>query len=383
MTLALSRHTRLAIPVLAGAVVAVGAPALAVTATCSGTPATCVAGVPVSLVGLGGTRQFSVQDIAGNDLTALNLGTGGLQPFRTHVADTGFTGMGQSFSVSATMTNLYLQQGAGHDFAVKVPSSELSIGFGSNPLAGSGISLADLPKLSVSGAFSSCLDLDSVLKAALGLNVLGAVLDPSNVNLTTLCSLLGLTGGTVSTTADGALQTLQPVISSLADLPVPLSGAVGGTFSAPSFASGTVGFDDPGKTATAPTSVPLMAGGPVTLTNGLKSALTTALSNALSGLPLVNATDSGTQTTVAALVASLSGSADALTSTLGAVLSGLTLTNQLTVLNTLVATVVPPALTDIASIDGLYDGFPVLHATPTTPVPGTYDGTMTVTFVQS
>lgn len=382
-THALRRRTRLVVPVVAAGLLAAGAPALAVTATCSGTPATCIAGVPVSVVGLGGTRQFSVQDIQGNDLTALNLGTGGLQPFKTHVADAGFTGLTQSFSVSATMTNLYLQQGAGYDYAVKVPSSDLAIGFGSNPLTGAGISLADLPKLSVSGTFASCLNLDATLKAALGLSALGAVLDPSNLALTNFCTLLGVLGGTVGATVDGATQTLKPVISSLADLPVPLSGATGGTFTSPSFASGTVGFNDPAKTATAATSVPLMAGGPVSLTAGLVSALQTALNNALSGLPLVNGTDTGTKTTMAALIAALSGSANALTAALGSVVSGLSLANQLTVLGTLTGVALPPALADIASLDGVYDGYPVLHATPTTPVPGTYGGTMTVTFVQS
>jgi hypothetical protein len=377
-THALRRRTRLVVPVVAAGLLAAAAPALAVTATCSGTPATCVAGVPVSVVGLGGTRQFSVQDIQGNDLTALNLGTGGLQPFKTHVADTGFTGLAQSFSVSATMTNLYLQQGAGYDYAVRVPSSDLSIGFGSNPLTGSGISLA-------SGTMASCLNLNSTLQAALGLSALGTVLDPSNLALTTLCTLLGVTGGPIATTVDGVAQTVSPTLTSLTDLPVPLSGATGGTFSNPSFDSGTVGFNDPAKTATAATAVPLMSGGPVNLSGGLQSALTTALNNALSGLPLVNATDTGAKTTVAALVAALSGSANALTASLGTVLSGLSLTNQLTVLTGVLTStsLVPPVLGDLVSIDGLYDGFPVLHATPTTPVPGTYDGTMTVTFVQS
>ncbi len=381
--LAARRRRRLAAPLVVLALAAVVAPAAAVTATCSGTPATCVAGVPVSVVGLGGTRQFSVQDVHGNDLTAINLGTGGVQPFRTHVADAGFTGLTQSFSVSATMTNLYLQSGAGHNFAVKVPSSDVSIGFGSTPLTGSGISLVDLPKLSVTGSLSSCLNLSSTLQSALGLNALGLPLDPSNLALTNLCGLLGVTGGPVAATVDAALQTVTPTLSNLADLPVPLSGAVGGTFTNPSFASGTVGFDDPAKTGTAATSVPIMAGGPLALTNGLKTALTNALSSTLSDLPLVNATDTGTKTTVAALVAGLTGSADNLTSTLGTVVAGLPVANQVTVLNALTGTLVAPVIGDIASMNGLYDGFPVLHATPTTPVPGTYDGTLTVTFVQS
>lgn len=365
------------------ALVATSAPAQAVTATCTGSPATCVAGVPVSLQGLGGTRQFSVEDISGAELNALDLGTGGAQPFRTHVRDTGFTATGQSYTVSATMTNLYLRQGAGHSFAVKVPSSEVSIGFGSNPLAGNGISVIGLPKLSVSGTLSSCLNLSSTLKTALGLNALGLPLDSSDLQLAELCSLLGTTGGSVAATVDGVLQTVTPVVSSLADLPTPLSGAVGGTFSNPSFASGTVGFDDPGKTATTPTSVPLMSGGALSLTSGLTTALTTALTAALSGLPLVNATDAGTRTTLAAAVAALSGSSDALTAKLGSVLSTVDAADQVAVLTTLASSLVAPVAGDVLSLNGHHYGFPVLRATPSTPVAGTYDGTLTVTFVQS
>jgi hypothetical protein len=378
-----SRPVLLAALVTGGALVAAATPALAVTATCTGSPATCVAGVPVSVVGLGGTRQFSVEDIKGADLESLDLGTGGAQPFRTHVTDAGFTATGQSYSVSATMTNLYLKQGATHDFAVKVPSSDVLIGFGSNPLAGSGISLVDLPKLLVGGTLSSCASMPANVKSALGLSALGIPLDLSNLQLTALCTLLGVAGGPVSTTVDGLMQTVTPVVSSLTDLPTPLSGAIGGTFTNPSFAAGTVGASDPAATATTPTSVPLMSGGALNLTAGLTSALTSALNSALSGLPLVNSTDTGTLTTVTALISGLTGSSDALTSTLGTVLGTLTAANQLTVLNTLTGSLVPPVLSDIVGLNGQYFGFPVLRATPSTPVAGTYDGTMTVTFVQS
>jgi len=365
------------------AVVAASAPAQAVTATCTGSPATCVAGVPVSLVGLGGTRQFTVEDVTGAELDALDLGTGGAQPFRTHVRDAGFTATGQSYSVSATMTNLYLKTGATHNFAVKVPSSEVAIGFGSNPLSGKGISLVDLPSLSVAGTLASCAGMPAGLKSALGLSGLGLPLDLSDLNLTLLCTLLGATGAPVAATVDGVMQTVTPVVSSLTDLPTPLSGALGGTFSNPSFAAGTVGADDPSATGTAPTSVPLMSGAALTLTAGLTAALTDALEDALDGLPLVNATDTNTQTTLAALVDGLTSSPNAVTAALGAVLSGLGVADQVTVLSTLTGTLVPPVLGDVVSLNGDYYAFPILRATPTTPVAGTYDGTLTVTFVQS
>lgn len=377
-----SRRLLLAL-VSGGAVVAAATPALAVTATCTGSPATCVAGVPVSVVGLGGTRQFTVEDVKGAELESLDLGTGGAQPFRTHVTDTGFTATGQSFSVSATMTNLYLRQGVGHNYAVKVPSSDVSIGFGSNPLAGNGISLVDLPRLSVAGTLSSCSSMSAGLKSALGLSALGIPLDLSNVQLTLLCSLLGVAGGPVAATVHGAMQTVTPTLTSLTDLPTPLSGATGGTFANPSFSTGTVGASDPAATGTTPTSVSLMSGGALNLTAGLTAALTSALNSALSGLPLVNTTDTGTKTTVAALVDALSGSADTLTATLGAVIATLAPADQLTLLNSLTGSLVPPVIGDVVGLNGHYFGFPVLRATPSTPVAGTYDGTLTVTFVQS
>lgn len=380
----MTRLSRRALALLVtGSFVAVATPALGVTATCTGSPATCVAGVPVSVVGLGGTRQFTVEDVKGADLTSLDLGTGGAQPFRTHVTDAAFTATGQSYSVSATMTNLYLRQGASHDYAVKVPSSDVAIGFGGNPLSGLGISLDDLPTLTIGGALASCASLAPNLQSALGLSVLGLPLDPSNINLTTLCEQLGVAGAPVSATVDGVLQTVTPTLSSLLDLPTPLSGAIGGTFANPSFAAGTVGAADPAADATPATSVPLMTGGAMNLTANLISALSSALTSALAGLPLVNATDTGTRTTVAALVAGLSGSADLVTSTLGAVLSTLPVADQVSVLTSLTSSLVAPVTGDIVSLNGDYYAFPILRATPSTPVAGTYDGTLTVTFVQS
>ncbi len=68
----------LALIIATATVAAVAAPALADTS------------VPVTVLGLGGTRQFTVEDIAGSPLSALDLGSGGSQPFRTHVSDASF-----------------------------------------------------------------------------------------------------------------------------------------------------------------------------------------------------------------------------------------------------------------------------------------------------
>lgn len=359
---------------------ALGTPALAVTATCSGTPTTCVAGVPVSLGAVGGIRQFTVETVSGTDLTSIPLGTGGSYPFRTHVQDTGYSNLTNGYTVSATMSNLYLQSGATHDLAVKVPSSDVSLTYGSSPLSALGLSVADLPKLSVSGTLGSCATLPSAVQSVLGLSALGVVLDPSNLTVVNLCTALGA-GVPIATTVDGALQTLTPTLSSLLDLPTALTGGTPGAFTNPAYA-GTVGASDPAASgAPAATSLNIMTGTPG-MTAGLTTALTNALNTALSGVPLVTSNDAGARTTLAALIGQLTGSASSTVSTLGNAVNLLTATQQASLLSTLASSVVAPQLTDIQAVDGNYYGFPLLHATPTAPVAGTYDGTLTVTFVQ-
>jgi hypothetical protein len=376
----------LALLVAATTVVAVAAPAFA------------DATVPVTVVGLGGTRQFAVEDVTGAALTAINLGTGGSQPFRTHVTDSSFlpTASGGNYDVTATLSNLYLKTGAGtastdYNYNVKVPASDVRIGFGSNPLAVSGLSLVDLPKLSLSGAMGTCLSLNATLKSILGLDVLGAVIG-SNSALSTLCGTLGLTGSPLAATVDGALQTVTSTLTDLTKLPTALSGATGGTFTKPSYATGVGAFDTAGAAAAAAagpagtaTSVPLMKG--VTgaaLSPSLVTDLLTQLTSQLTG-PLTSATGVGAQTQIASVLSQLTASATPVLSQLGAVLGGLTATNQSTVINSLFTTATPvaPLLADVQGITGSSYAFPVLTATPTTPVPGTYGGTMTVTFVQS
>jgi hypothetical protein len=355
-------------------------------------PATA-ANVDVTITGLGGTRQFSVEDLTGATLTALDLGTGQPKPFRTHVQDASFlpaSASGDDYSVTATLSNLYLKTGAStYNYAVKVPSSALAIDFGSTPLAGSGITVQDLPKLSLSGTLSNCLGLSNTLKSALGLGTSGLLnglpLDPSNTGLSTLCTTL-LTTTSLTATVDGAVQNLTPTLSSVLDLPSQLSGATGGAFTNASYAAGTVGAGDTAgaQGAPTPTSVPLMTG-THNLSAGLISALSTALTSALSGLPLVSAAVTPTQSTLDAVVAGLTTTGNSVGQQLGAVLGTLTDANKATVLNGLGLSSTPlaPVLADISGITGSYYAFPILTAAPDNPVAGTYGGTMTVTFVQS
>ncbi len=375
-----------------GVAVAVAAPALAAPPVCttSAGVTTCVAGVTVSITGLGGTRQFSVEDISGAELTALDLGTGGAKPFRTHVTDSAFLPTSTSngnYSVAASLSNLYLKPTAStFNYGVKIPSSDLAIGFGSSPLAAQAVSLVALPQLTVSGTLAGCANLSGTLKTTLGLSTLGLPLDVADTALVTLCTTLGTAGAPVTAVVDGALQTLTPAISSLLDLPSQLAGATGGTFTNPSFAAGTVGAGDTAGAAGAPaaTSVSLMTGTRA-LSAGLLSALTTALNTALAGLPLVNAASAPAKSTVEAVVAGLSGASTTVETALSGVLSGLTATEQAAALNEILASVVPVPLdlTRLQGVNAQYFAFPILQAAPRAPVAGSYGGTMTVTFVQS
>lgn len=365
-------------------------------------PAALAANIDVTVTGLGGTRQFSVEDLTGATLSALDLGTGQAKPFRTHVADSSFlplSAVTDDYSVNATLSNLYLKTGAStYNYAVKIPSSDLKINFGANPLAGSGITLQDLPKLTVSGVIGSCATLPTALQSALGLatstglvggilKTIGQPLDSSNTALNTLCTTLSSGTASLSATVDGLVQNLMPTLNSITDLPSVLGGATGGTFTNPSFAAGTVGAGDTAGATGAPaaTAVSLMTG-TANLSSGLVTALTAVLNNALAGLPLVpNGTPGAASSLTAALAGLASSTSNAVANQLAAALSTLTDAQKTTVLDGLGLSLAPlaPVLADIKGITGSYYAFPVLSATPNTPVAGTYGGTMTVTFVQS
>ena len=352
-------------------------------------------GVAVSLTGLGGTRQFSVEDIKGSPLTALDLGYGRAKPFRTHVSDSAFLPLSTAddgYSVSATMNNLYRKNAdSSPNYAVSIPSSALAIGFGTNPLAGSGVSLQTLPRVSLSGTLASCAALVTsapALATALGLGVTGLLqglpLDPANTALTSLCTALGSAGGPIAATVDGKLRDLAPLIASVANLPSVLSGAIGGTFTKPDFAAGTVGAGDPAAAgAVTATSVSLMSG-THNLSAGLIAALQAKLAAVLATLPLASSTVDSV-TTNEAIVAGLAKANDAASTSLALVLGQVSAANATTIINGILTTVagLAPALSDITGINGQYFSFPILTAAPTTPAAGTYTGTMTVTFVQN
>ncbi len=343
-------------------------------------------GVAVSLTDAPGSRQFAVQDISGNPLTAINLGTGGVQPFRTTVTDSAFKNLTSGYSVSAKMNNLYLQVGGNPDFTQKVASKDVSLQYGTSPLSALGVAFPVLPRLTVSGTLRSCANLDSATKTVLGLSPLGAVLDLTNTALLNLCTaLLAADALPVTATVSSTTQEVTSAVTSalaLADLPAALTGATPGAFTNADYSAGTAGAGDPAAVgAPAATSLGIMTGTPG-MSTALQTLLTSTVTTALNGLPLTSATDPA-KTGISGLLTVLSGSTTTAVASVGTALSVLDATKQSAVLNTLTGlAVVPPALTDLLALSGQYYGFPVLKATPTTPVAGTYKGTMTVTFVQ-
>jgi hypothetical protein len=338
---------------------------------------TATSSLPVSLQTLGGTRQFAVEDLGGNPLTALDLGTTGTKPFRTHVTDSGFTDLTHDYAVTSKMTNLYLKTGDTHNYGTKIDSSDVSITFGGTPLSLSGLLLPVLPKLTIT-AIPTCAALPTSVTDTTGSLLTALPTSPLGQACSALTAASAATSG-ATVIVDGVLQTVTPLLTSVLDAPVALGGASGGAFTLPDFTG--VGASDPGKTSTPGTSVSLMTGVPG-LTTNLANAIKNALADALAGLPLTAASGTAAKTTVDAVLQALNNSSTAAFSTLGGALGALTGAQQLAIVNTLTASLNLPTLASITSVSGQYFAFPTLTAKTSAPVAGTYDGTMTVTFIQ-
>lgn len=353
-------------------------------ATAAMVPAASADTVDVSLAALAGTRQFAVEDISGNPLTAINLGAGGTQPFRTRVTDANFTSLSDEYTVSATMSNLYLKQGAGYDWTTMVPASDLELVYPTQPLTALGVSFPVIPDLSLSGVLPTCATLPSSVKTSLGLDVAG-VPPVTDLAVTALCSALG-SGLTVTSTGtstvDGLVREITAAATNLLNIPTQLTGAAPGSFDNADYGAGTVGFNDPNKPATnAPSSLQIMQGTP-NLTDALKTEITTKLNAALSTLPLTTPNNVGAETTLASALGSLASSTDTGVAALGTALSTLDAVKQSAIVNLLSSAVAPLGMSNITSLSGQYYGFPSLKATPVDMQPGEYAGTLTVTFVQ-
>ncbi len=339
--------------------------------------------VGVSLVASGGTRQFDVlqpgSDVA---LTALALGSTGTQAFRTRVKDTSFQALGSSYSVSASMSNMYLRRGNGtHEVATKIPSSQLSISQG--PLSADQLAASVLPRLSVTGTLAGCTSLPDEVKTSLGLA-------PGVTDLTTLlvgklttpvgllCTALSTVGAPVSGTVDGLVQQVTTTVSDVTKLPNALTNTAGRSFDRADYSRDAVAATDPDATnAPTATSVDVMRGAAATaLPSQLVAALKSAVVSKLGSSDLVSATDTGAVTTVARALDTVTSS------TTRGLISALTTAQQAALLNTLPKTVLDPTLATVKDLTSSYYAAPALSADRSAPVAGTYDGTLTLTFVQ-
>lgn len=297
--------------------------------------------VPVTLTNPSGTRVIAIEDMTGSQLASLDFGTTRELPFRVRVQDTDYTR--SDFSVSATMTNLYVHDGTNYDYNEKIPSAQVSLGSQANPL-----------------------------------NVLGltATVQPTVNTVTTLadgtiCGLLGLSGSSCTLNTTGltgkVVEDLAMTIDSLADLPdlpiVPQANDQG-AFTNPSYATGSAGELDPGKTGTAATALSLVEG------DAVLTPVLTELDGALAALPLDQVVNP--DSVVAALQSQFP------------LVWGLLSTAQIdTILAATDAVPVPLTVDGILSLTGTYLSLPTLEVNvPTTAASGNYRGTMVVTGLQ-
>lgn len=341
--------------------------------------------VTVSYVVADGTRQFAVTELDGaTPLADFTFNDSLQKPFRTLVKDTNRLLNSEGYHINAQMTNLYLKKGTGYDYTAAIPSKNLSLTYGANPLAGTS-SLPVIPRVSLAGTIGTCAD--NAVAGALGIAPV-SLLDPAFALLSpllqTVCTELNglsVAARTVDATVDGALKTVTAPLA-LPDLPFSLTGAQqAGAFTNPSY-QGAIATGDSAKTGAAAattkrimTGTPLVPGGDVTR---LLSGLTGTLTSMIGTTPLVTGDNSGVTTLSTALAAISSGNS-ALVSTI----SKLTATDQLDLVKLLTDSLLPVDLTALSSVTGQYGAFPVLQASPLGTKQGTYDGTLIVDFFET
>lgn len=297
--------------------------------------------VPVTLSNPSGTRVIAIEDMTGTALTSLDFGTTRELPFRVRVQDTDYTR--SDFSVSATMTNLYIHDGTDYVYGQKIPSSEVSLGSQTNPL--------------------NVLGLTATVQTTV--NTVTTLADG------TICGVLGLTGSSCTLNTTGltgkVVEDLTMTIDSLADLPnlpiVPQANAEG-PFTNPSFATGSAGEADPAKTATPATPLSLVEG------DAIASPVLTELDGILAALPLDQVVNP--DAVLAALQAQFP------------LTWGLLSAAQIdTILAATDAVPVPLTAAGVLSLTGTYLSLPTLKVNvPTTATSGNYRGTMVVTGLQ-
>lgn len=336
------RKTRLATSLAALAALALGA---------SGAPVSAQSAVPVTLQNTTSARTLHVESMTGQSLSSLDFGSVRSLPFRVRVVDSSFTRT--PFTVSATMTNLYLDSG-GLQYGTKIPATNVTLGSQTNPLNILGVSAAVQPAVNTvstvaDGTICGVLAVATTLVAG----VPTCTLNASN-----------LTGNVQNLNVNVDL-------SALDNLPLLPQANQTGPFLNAEFGAGTVGDGDTaGKAAAAaasqtPTPKKVVSGAPVET-----NAVLTALTNALVRTPL--ATLVPTASVTAALQAQFAATWATLTPTqIDAILAGTVGT--------------PNGLTasQVLSQTGTYMSLPTLNVTVPSGVPaGQYKGTLVVTALQ-
>lgn len=321
----------------------------AITAAAVGMPASAqTTPVDVTLENPAGSRVLYVEDMTGGNLASSGLafGRNRSMPFRVRVADSAFNR--QSFSVSATMTNLYLDQNGALSYSNVIPSSAV-----------------ELDRQAGVNAF----DVKALVQPLV--DTVTTVTDPL------LCATLGVTvvNGGCSLTTTGVVGKVQELTvpvntSDLGNLPLLPQANEVGAFTNAEYGTGTAGADDPAK-AGKPTPTPrtLITGAPVADTvvlDGLNSTLDGIGTTVASRTDLVSDD---------AVLAALQQKYAALSGVLTSVLTGLLATTTAT------AQDLVPA--QILSQTGTYVSLPKLDvAVPSTAAPGDYRGTLVVTALQ-
>jgi len=298
--------------------------------------------VPVTLENPSGSRVVTVETMTGSGLTSLDFGKTREVPFRVKVKDTDY--VRRDFSVSATMTNLYLDNGGNPDFSKVIPSANVRLESQVNPVNVVGLTAAVQPVVSTVTNL-----VDSTICKTLGL--ITALLGDCELETTDLTAKV-----------IGGLTLTVDELTDFPNLPIVPQENAEGAFVSPSYVGAAA--SDPNKTSTPATELRLVAG---------RTHLAPVLSEldaAVNALPLdavVNSAD-----VISALRERFGRAWDRLTDDeVGRILAA--------------ADVVPAPLTvdNLRSLTGTYLSMPRLTVdVPSGAAPGNYTGTMVVTSIQ-
>lgn len=324
--------------------------ALAALALSAGAmPASAQSTVTVTLDTTASSRTLHVENMAGQPLSSLDFGSVRSLPFRVRVVDSSFTRT--PFTVSATMSNLYLDNAGTPVYGTRIASSNVAVGSQANPLNILGVSAAVQPLVNTVSTVT-----DSTICSTLGVAM----------------TLVGSTNACVlnASSLTGNVQNLgvNVDLNNLTNLPLLPQANETGSFTNADYSTGAGAGDTAGKTAAAgitPTPRRLVAGAPAvtsTVLNALTDALVkTPLSTLVPTASVTSALQSQFATTWALLT---SGQIDAiLASTAG--------------------TPLPVTASQVLSQTGTYMSLPTLAVTVPGGVPaGQYKGTLVVTALQ-